>query len=39
MAFFDKTPAGQIVNRISNDVYGIDDRIPFFINLVFVTAA
>ncbi len=25
MAFFDKTPAGRIVNRVSNDVYNLDD--------------
>jgi ABC-type multidrug transport system fused ATPase/permease subunit len=28
MAFFDKTPAGRIVNRVSNDVYYLDDQLP-----------
>jgi ABC-type multidrug transport system fused ATPase/permease subunit len=25
MAFFDITPAGRIINRVSNDVYNVDD--------------
>ncbi len=35
MAFFDKIPAGRIINRVSNDIYNVDDQVPFWINAVF----
>ena len=35
MVFFDKTPAGRIVNRVSNDVYNVDDAVPLLTNAVF----
>ena len=35
MAFFDQTPAGRIVNRVSNDVYNVDDQLPYITNVVF----
>jgi hypothetical protein len=34
MEFFDKTPAGRIINRVSNDVYTVDDHVPYWINAV-----
>ena len=29
MKFFDKTSTGSIVNRLSDDVYSIDDELPW----------
>ena len=37
MAFFDKTPAGRIVNRVSNDAYNADDQLPYMTHMVFLT--
>ena len=32
--FFSTTPAGQIINRLSNDVYCIDTTLPFQVNIL-----
>ncbi len=29
MKFFDKTPSGSITNRLSNDVFSLDDYLPW----------
>jgi len=31
--FFDLTPQGRIINRVSSDMYSVDDDLPFIINL------
>ena len=31
--FFDVTPQGRIINRVSSDMYSVDDALPFIINL------
>nr|QNH67891.1 ATP-binding cassette transporter subfamily C member 10 [Brachionus rotundiformis] len=31
--FFDNTPKGQILNRLSTDMYAIDDSLPFILNI------
>lgn len=33
ISFFDKTPKGQILNRLSTDMYAIDDSLPFILNI------
>ena len=37
--FFDTTPIGRIINRFSSDVYGIDDSLPFILNILLAQAA
>uniref|UniRef100_F6HBQ8 ABC-type xenobiotic transporter n=1 Tax=Vitis vinifera TaxID=29760 RepID=F6HBQ8_VITVI len=32
--FFDKTPGGRILNRMSSDLYTIDDSLPFILNIL-----
>ncbi|TKY48012.1 ABC transporter C family member 13 [Spatholobus suberectus] len=32
--FFDRTPGGRILNRLSSDLYTIDDSLPFIMNIV-----
>ena len=34
MTFFDISPVGRILNRISSDAYTIDDRLPFMMNIL-----
>lgn len=31
--FFDMTPLGRILNRLSSDVYTVDDSLPFILNI------
>ncbi|EDQ90852.1 uncharacterized protein MONBRDRAFT_36370 [Monosiga brevicollis MX1] len=32
--FFDTNPLGRLVNRFSSDVYGVDDSLPFMLNIL-----
>ncbi|OVA01330.1 ABC transporter [Macleaya cordata] len=32
--FFDRTPTGRILNRLSSDLYMIDDSLPFILNIL-----
>ncbi|XP_050232753.1 ABC transporter C family member 13 isoform X2 [Mercurialis annua] len=32
--FFDQTPTGRILNRLSSDLYTIDDSLPFVLNIL-----
>ncbi|KAB1218804.1 ABC transporter C family member 13 [Morella rubra] len=32
--FFDRTPGGRILNRLSSDLYTIDDSLPFILNIL-----
>ncbi|XP_058780377.1 ABC transporter C family member 13 isoform X1 [Vicia villosa] len=32
--FFDQTPGGRILNRLSSDLYTIDDSLPFIMNIL-----
>uniref|UniRef100_A0A2P2M4L9 ABC-type xenobiotic transporter n=2 Tax=Rhizophora mucronata TaxID=61149 RepID=A0A2P2M4L9_RHIMU len=32
--FFDQTPGGRILNRLSSDLYTIDDSLPFILNIL-----
>ncbi|XP_057540616.1 ABC transporter C family member 13 isoform X3 [Amaranthus tricolor] len=32
--FFDRTPRGRIINRLSSDLYTIDDSLPFILNIL-----
>ncbi|GAB2228243.1 hypothetical protein Droror1_Dr00010073 [Drosera rotundifolia] len=32
--FFDQTPRGRILNRLSSDLYTIDDSLPFILNIL-----
>ncbi|KAF9613747.1 hypothetical protein IFM89_010477 [Coptis chinensis] len=32
--FFDETPSGRILNRLSSDLYTIDDALPFILNIL-----
>lgn len=33
LSFFDSTPVGQILNRLSGDTYAVDESLPFILNL------
>ena len=39
LAFFDATPAGRLMNRLSTDQYAIDDSLPFSLNILLAQAA
>ncbi|KAI3939222.1 hypothetical protein MKX01_002090 [Papaver californicum] len=32
--FFDRTPTGRLLNRLSSDLYMIDDSLPFILNIL-----
>ncbi|URE01084.1 ABC transporter transmembrane region [Musa troglodytarum] len=32
--FFDQNPSGRILNRLSSDLYAIDDSLPFILNIL-----
>ncbi|KAL6996728.1 hypothetical protein U1Q18_006857 [Sarracenia purpurea var. burkii] len=32
--FFNQTPSGRILNRLSSDLYNIDDALPFILNIL-----
>lgn len=34
VTFFDQTPSGRILNRLSSDLYIIDDSLPFILNIL-----
>ncbi|XP_071734179.1 LOW QUALITY PROTEIN: ABC transporter C family member 13-like [Rutidosis leptorrhynchoides] len=34
IAFYDQTPSGRILNRLSSDLYTIDDSLPFILNIL-----
>ena len=33
MVFYDTTPVGRILNRLSSDIYAIDESLPFVLNI------
>uniref|UniRef100_A0A0E0L8Q1 ABC-type xenobiotic transporter n=1 Tax=Oryza punctata TaxID=4537 RepID=A0A0E0L8Q1_ORYPU len=33
VSFFDQNPSGRILNRLSSDLYAIDDSLPFILNI------
>jgi ATP-binding cassette, subfamily C (CFTR/MRP), member 10 len=33
LAFFDATPVGRILNRLSGDTYSVDESLPFILNI------
>ncbi|PWA42410.1 ABC transporter C family member 13 [Artemisia annua] len=37
VSFFDQTPSGRILNRLSSDLYTIDDSLPFILNILLAT--
>ncbi|KAI1703205.1 ABC transporter transmembrane region domain-containing protein [Ditylenchus destructor] len=39
MAFFDRTPLGRIINRLSNDIDRVDENIPGCIGFTFILLA
>ncbi|KAI1710035.1 ABC transporter transmembrane region domain-containing protein [Ditylenchus destructor] len=39
MSFFDRTPLGRIINRLSNDIDRVDENVPFYILFTFIMLA
>ncbi|XP_061771734.1 ATP-binding cassette sub-family C member 10 [Nerophis ophidion] len=39
VTFFDTTPLGRILNRFSSDVYGVDDSLPFILNILLANVS
>jgi len=33
VCFFDRNPSGRILNRLSSDLYTVDDSLPFILNI------
>ncbi|KAF8732976.1 hypothetical protein HU200_015328 [Digitaria exilis] len=33
VCFFDQNPSGRILNRLSSDLYAVDDSLPFILNI------
>ncbi|XP_008659190.1 ABC transporter C family member 13 isoform X2 [Zea mays] len=33
ICFFDQNPSGRILNRLSSDLYAVDDSLPFILNI------
>uniref|UniRef100_J3MBW1 MRP-like ABC transporter n=2 Tax=Oryza brachyantha TaxID=4533 RepID=J3MBW1_ORYBR len=33
VSFFDQNPSGRILNRLSSDLYAVDDSLPFILNI------
>ncbi|GMH15889.1 hypothetical protein Nepgr_017730 [Nepenthes gracilis] len=36
--FFDQTPHGRILNRLSSDLYTVDDSLPFILNILLANS-
>ncbi|KAJ3683780.1 hypothetical protein LUZ60_014007 [Juncus effusus] len=34
VSFFDKNPSGRVLNRLSSDLYTVDDSLPFIMNIL-----
>ncbi|KDO34831.1 hypothetical protein SPRG_22062 [Saprolegnia parasitica CBS 223.65] len=39
LSFFTVTPTGRILNRLSGDTYGVDESLPFILNICIKDAA
>ncbi|XP_045049070.2 ATP-binding cassette sub-family C member 10 isoform X2 [Desmodus rotundus] len=39
VTFFDSTPVGRVLNRLSSDVACVDDSLPFILNILLANAA
>lgn len=39
LRFFDATPVGRILNRLSGDTYAVDESLPFILNIFLKDAA
>lgn len=39
LSFFDATPSGRLMNRLSTDQFAIDDSLPFSLNILLAQAA
>ncbi|KAG7389121.1 Multidrug resistance-associated protein 6 [Phytophthora pseudosyringae] len=37
--FFERTPAGRVLNRLSGDTYAVDESLPFILNIFLKDAA
>ncbi|KAG2521587.1 hypothetical protein BBO99_00004355 [Phytophthora kernoviae] len=39
LQFFERTPTGRVLNRMSGDIYAVDESLPFILNLFLKDAA
>ncbi|GMF10024.1 unnamed protein product [Phytophthora lilii] len=39
LRFFERTPAGRVLNRLSGDTYAVDESLPFILNIFLKDAA